>query len=132
MESEPTWLSRTLVDVLHREQIAEHGGSFGIRDDGLIESALSRPQQKWRYDEEADLFTIAAAYTYWLAKNHGYIDGNKRVAFVAAYVFLGRHDIEIDAPELEVVEVMTDLASGSVSEEDFAQWLRGRSIPHGI
>lgn len=126
---EPTWVTRRIVDVLHQEQIDEHGGSFGVRDDGLIESALARPQQKWRYDPEADVFGLAAAYAYGLAKNHGYIDGNKRVSFVTTYVFLGLNGFDFDAAEPEVVEIMIDLASGGVTEDEFAQWLRTRCVP---
>src|SRR3954468_6800199 len=126
---EPTWVTRRIVDVLHQEQIGEHGGSFGVRDDGLIESALSRPQQKWMYDPETDVFGLAAAYAYGLAKNHGYLDGNKRVAFVTMYVFLGLNGFDLDAAEPEVVGVMTDLASGVLAEEEFAAWLRTHSVP---
>lgn len=125
---EPTWLTRQIIDFLHQEQIGEHGGSFGVRDDGLIESALSRPQQKWVYAPGADVFTLAAAYAYGLAKNHGYIDGNKRAAFMAAYVFLGLNDFDLDAPEPEVVEIVTDLASGALTEDEFAAWLRDRGV----
>ncbi|MBV9108702.1 MAG: type II toxin-antitoxin system death-on-curing family toxin [Gemmatimonadetes bacterium] len=127
MDWEPQWLTRAIVEAIHHEQIEEHGGSFGTRDEGLIDSALSRPHSKWQYDPSADLFTLAAAYAFGLAKNHGFIDGNKRVAFMAAYVFLGIHDVEVEAQEPEVVEVMTALASGEVSEQEMANWLRGHS-----
>ena len=127
MDWEPQWLTRAIVEAIHHEQIEEHGGSFGTRDDGLIVSALSRPRSKWQYDLAADLFTLAAAYAFGLAKNHGFIDGNKRVAFMAAYVFLGIHEVEVEAQETEVVAVMTALASGLLSEQGFADWLRGHS-----
>jgi death-on-curing protein len=84
---EPIWLSRILLDQMHAELIREHGGSPGIRDANLVESALARPQNKWAYGEE-DIVKLAAAYGYGLARNHGYVDGNKRIGFMAMFVFL--------------------------------------------
>lgn len=126
--TEPRWLSRLVTDALHQELVREHGGNYGIRDEGLIESALSRPRNRWSYDPNADLATLAAAYGYGLARNHGYIDGNKRIAFMALYVFLGLngHDLEVD--EHEVVEVMVSVASGKLSEQNLATWVRTHTI----
>jgi death-on-curing protein len=118
-----------MVAMIHSAQIQEHGGSLGVRDEALIESALARPQNKWQYEPDADLFRLAAAYAYGLTKNHGFIDGNKRVGFMATYVFLGLNGFDIDAEEPDVVLTMLDLASGSLSEEQFAQWLRAHSSP---
>ena len=87
--TEPRWLTRRMLDVLHDAQLREHGGSPGTRDEGLLESALARPQHKFAYAKRPDLATLAAAYAFGLARNHGYVDGNKRTAFMAAYVFLG-------------------------------------------
>ena len=122
--NEPRWLSRPLVDLIHSSLITEHGGSFGVRDDNLIDSALDRPRNKWAYEEATDLAGLAAAYGYGLVTNHGYVDGNKRVAFMAAYIFLGLNDRDLEAPEPEVVRITDDLAASRVTEEQFALWIR--------
>ncbi|HEX8694520.1 MAG TPA: type II toxin-antitoxin system death-on-curing family toxin [Longimicrobium sp.] len=129
MAAEPVWLSRELVDQIHANQIEEHGGSHGARDDGLIESALERPRNRWQYDPEADLHSLAAAYGYGLAKNHGYIDGNKRVAYMAMYVFLGLNGLEIEVAEPETVMAMLEVAAGERSEDQLVEWLREHTIP---
>lgn len=117
-----------MVGAMHVDQVRKHGGSPGVRDQGLIESALARPMQRWSYDPEADLADLAAACGYGLAKNHGFVDGNKRVAFTALYVFLGLNGRELDAPEPEVVRVMLDLASGALGEGELAEWIRARWV----
>jgi death-on-curing protein len=127
--AEPIWLTRPIIAMIHAAQIAEHGGALGVRDEALIESALARPQNKWQYEPDADLFRIAAAYGYGLTKNHGFIDGNKRVGYMAAYVFLGLNGFDVDAAEPEVVLTMLDLASGTLSEEQFSAWLRTHAAP---
>jgi len=126
---EPRWLSRSIVGIIHTNQIREHGGSFGVREEGLIESALERPRNRWAYEEMVDLADLAAAYGYGLVKNHGFVDGNKRVAFMAAYAFLGLNDFDLDASEPEVVRIMLDLASSNLTELDFASWIRKHWIP---
>ena len=122
--SEPVWLARLIVDSIHYEQLLEHGGQAGVRDENILESALSRPRNKWAYEPESDIAALAAAYGYGLARNHGYLDGNKRVAFMAMYVFFGLNGWEIDIPEPEVVQVMIALADGRLDEEQLAEWLR--------
>lgn len=121
---EPIWLDRTGAEHIHSELIREHGGSYGLRDEGLLESALARPQQRWSYDATTDLAALAAGYGYGLAKNHAFIDGNKRVAFMAMYAFLGANGLELVADEDEAYAVMVDVASGECSEDDLARWLR--------
>lgn len=121
---EPKWLTRRMRDALHDAQLREHGGSPGFRDEGLLESALVRPRQKWAYAGTPDLSALAASYTFALAKNHGYIDGNKRVAFMAAYVFLGLNGHEFDASEPDVASTIERVASGSFGEADLAEWYR--------
>ena len=122
---EPTWLSRSLVGMIHADQIQEHGGALGVRDEGLIESALERPRNRFAYGQsDVDLADLAAAYASGLVSNHGFVDGNKRVAFMAAYVFLGLNGYELDAPEPELVVFMLGLAAGEVPEAEFAQWVR--------
>jgi len=125
---EPIWLSRILLDQMHAELIREHGGSPGIRDANLIESALARPQNKWAYGEE-DIVELAAAYGYGLARNHGYVDGNKRIAFMAMFVFLYQNGFFLDAENSEVVSVMLGVTEGNLSEEALSEWLRSRLCP---
>lgn len=122
--NEPRWLTRPIVLTLHRLQIEEHSGSIGLRDSGLLDSALARPQQKHAYEPESGFAALAAAYGFGLAKNHAFVDGNKRVAFVAMYVFLALNGYDLDAPEPEVVTVMEGVAAGAVDEPALADWLR--------
>lgn len=121
---EPRWLPRLLVDTIHEELIREHGGSYGIRDAGSIDSALSRARNRWAYEPTVDLPVLAAAYGYGLARNHGYVDGNKRVAFMALYVFLSLNGLELEVPEAAAVSTMTNVAAGALSEEELAVWVR--------
>jgi death-on-curing protein len=127
--TEPTWLDRPIVEALHADQILEHGGSLGIRDEGLLESALARPQQKWHHEPATDLAILAAAYAFGIAKNHPFIDGNKRAALVATYTFLALNDFELEAPEPEAVTAILGTADGSLSEGDLASWIRSHLIP---
>jgi len=129
LSTEPTWLDRPIVEALHADQILEHGGSLGIRDEGLLESALARPQQKWHYEPGTDLATLAAAYAFGIAKNHPFIDGNKRAALVAAYTFLAINDLDLEAPEPEALTAILGTADGSLSEEDLGSWIRSHLIP---
>lgn len=124
--AEPRWISREILDAIHDAQLREHGGSSGVRDEGLLDSALNRPRNKFAYGE-TDLSVLAAAYAFGIAKNHGYVDGNKRAAFTAAALFLAINDRELEAPEPEVVDVMNRLASGKLTEAAFADWLRQAS-----
>jgi death-on-curing protein len=126
---EPIWLTREVLDHMHSQLIREHGGSYGIRDAGLIDSAVFRPRNRWEYEPDTDLVALAAAYAYGLAKNHGYVDGNKRVAFMAAYSFLDANGLRLTASEGEAHAVVVDLASGELSETDLARWLRAMVEP---
>ena len=118
------WLSRRLLDAIHLDQFRQHGGSPGVRDESALDSALARPRDRWAYDPASDLASLGAAYGYGLARNHCYVDGNKRVAFMALYVFLGLNGWELEAREPEVVEVMLALAAGELGEEALAAWVR--------
>ena len=122
--TEPRWVHRTFVRAVHADQIRQHGGSLGLRDEGLLESALERPRNRWQYESDADLATITAAYGYGLTANHSFIDGNKRVAFQIMYVYLGLNGYRIEAAEPEVVALMLGVADGSVEEQALAEWLR--------
>jgi len=122
--TEPRWLLPLYVRAIHADQIRTHGGSPGLRDRGLLESALERPKHRRRYESDADLPTLAAAYGYGIARNHPFVDGNKRVAFQAMYVFLGLNGLRIEAAEEEVVLLSRALASGDLEEAELADWLR--------
>jgi len=115
-----------MLDAIHQAQIREHGGSLGVRDEGLLESALARPQHKSEYAAKADWGMLAAAHAFGLVKNHGFVDGNKRVAFMAAYVFLGLNGCDLDADEPEIVATMEGVAASRMTEPALAKWFRGR------
>lgn len=123
---EPRWVPRLVVEATHLDQLREHGGLAGLRDENALEAALARPQQKWHYDAEVDLAALAAAYAFGLATTHPFNDGNKRIAFVTMVVFLGLNGKRLDADEPEVVQVVTALAAGSLKEPALAAWVRDR------
>jgi death-on-curing protein len=124
---EPQWLSRVVVDAIHHDQLREHGGLPGIRDENALESALARPQQKWHYAAQTDIPLLAAAYAFGLVRNHPYRDGNKRIGFLAMVTFLGMNAYDLLATDAEVVAEILALAEGSVSEEALADWVRQHS-----
>lgn len=126
---EPRWVPRIVVEAVHVDQIREHGGHLGLRDDNALESALARPQQKWHYDPEADLADLAAAYAFGLCTNHPFRDGNKRAAFLTAVVFLGLNGRAFTADDTDVVEAIVALAAGDLEEASLAEWLRARTSP---
>jgi death-on-curing protein len=119
----PRWVLRSVVDAMHDQQLTEHGGAPGLRDEGLLDSALARAQNLHAYGE-ADLCTLAAAYAVGIARNHPFIDGNKRTALLTAYVFLRLNGRTLTASEAEAVEIMMETAAGRVTDEAFADWLR--------
>jgi death-on-curing protein len=118
------WLAKEVVLAIHDEQLAEHGGRQGIRDMGLLDSALARPVNRAAY-AEATVFDLAAAHASGIVRNHPFVDGNKRVAFLAAALFLSEHGLEITASDEAVVTAVLSLAEGKMDEEGFALWLRG-------
>ena len=124
---EPAWLSRVVVDAIHHDQLREHGGLPGIRDENVLESALARPQQQWHYADRTDVPSLAAAYAFGLVKNHPYRDGNKRIGFLAMVTFLGMNGHDFSATDAEVVAQIVALADGTASEEALADWIRQRS-----
>ncbi|MEC5291623.1 type II toxin-antitoxin system death-on-curing family toxin [Aurantimonas sp. C2-6-R+9] len=117
------WLSREVVEAIHYEQLSEHGGLAGIRDENALEAALDRPLNKAAYDEP-DLFDLAAAYLYGIARNHPFSDGNKRTAYLAAYVFLDINGYDITADNGMVYQFVMDVAAGAVGEDSAARWFR--------
>ncbi len=125
--AEPAWWSRLTIDAIHTDQIREHGGVPGVRDENLLESALARPRRKWHYGAPCDLPALAAAYAFGLVQNHPYRDGNKCIGFLAMVTFLGVNGYDFSASETEVVTEIVALAAGSVSEDALAAWIRQRS-----
>jgi death-on-curing protein len=120
--SEPIWLSLELVISIHDEQLRQFGGPPGIRDQGLLESALGRPLNKYAYGS-TDLAELAVAYAFGLARNHAFVDGNERIAFLAMVTFLGLNDVDFVVPEANAVAMMLALAAGEVDEEGLARWI---------
>ena len=122
---EPIWILEAVVHALHAEQIAEHGGSHGIRDEGLLELALTRPQNLWHYGDPApDLAALAASYATGVIRNHPFVDGNKRVGNVLCFLFLllNGHDLEVRREEEYVM--FYEVAAGDRSEEELSVWIR--------
>ena len=117
-------LTRDAVLAIHRRQIAEHGGEAGLRDLGLLESALSRPRNIIAYAEKADTAALAAAYAFGIAKNHPFLDGNKRTALVVMRTFLILNGTDIDASQQDKYQTILALADGRLTEPDLAEWIR--------
>jgi death-on-curing protein len=126
---EPRWVDRLVVEAVHFDLVRAHGGMPGIRDEHALESALARAPQRFAYAPTTDLAGLAAAYAHGLVRNHPFNDGNKRIAFVTAGVFVGLNGYRIEAPETEVVTIMLALAAGKLDEVELAAWLRSRLVP---
>ncbi len=126
---EPRWLTRALVVALQQEALAVFGGHGGLRDEGLLESALARPRNLLAYEPGADLGRLAAGYGFGLARNHAFVDGNKRVAVLAVAVFLAINGVDFDPDEVDEVRTILALAAGEVGEEELAVWIRANSQP---
>jgi death-on-curing protein len=122
------FIDRAVVLAIHEEQLAQHGGGVGIRDEGLLDSALARPVNRVSYDPDADCATLAADYAFGLAKNHPFIDGNKRTAFVAMVLALALNGFQLIASDEDAVMTMLQLAAGEMDEEAFATWIRGNIV----
>ncbi len=127
--TEPVWLPTELVLAVHESQLRRFGGPSGVRDLGSLESALGRPRNRWAY-EDADLAALAAAYAFGIARNHPFVDGNKRVALLAVIVILGLNGIDFRADEAQAAIIIRDLAAGDVSEEGLTRWIRD-NLPTG-
>ncbi len=124
--SHVVWLERVPLELLHLESVADHGGLPGLRDEGLLESALGRPLNMSRYEQVDDIPMLAACYGVALAKNHPFMDGNKRAAFIGMVVFAELNGLRIVADQVEATEVMLAVASGEMDMEQLAQWLRAQ------
>jgi death on curing protein len=126
--SAPIWIPKEVVIALHARQLAEHGGGEGIRDEGMLESALARPEQLFAYgDPPPDLCALSAAHAFGIARNHAFVDGNKRTAYVIMRLFLLRNGMDITATKEERYHAMLGLAAGEYTAEALAAWLRDHS-----
>ena len=126
--SEPTWIDLEVVLAIHDEQLAEHGGQVGLRDRGLLESALARPTNQFAYGEQS-LARLAASYAFGISRHHPFLDGNKRTSLVVAELFLELNGVELAASDAEAVKTFLQLAAGDLTEEALAEWIAERSVP---
>jgi len=124
------WLARQLILAIHDEQLAEHGGAIGIRDEGLLDSALARPLNRAGYGEP-DVAELGAVYAIAIARNHPFVDGNKRTAFAALFMFLALNGMEFEPPEVDATVTMLRFAAGDMPDEDFTPWVRTNTRPQG-
>jgi death-on-curing protein len=124
---EPEWVSRRVLLLLHSESLAEHGGLPGLRDEGLLDSALARPFNAFAYRDRCDLADLAASYAYGISSNHPFRDGNKRAAALAAGLFLELNGERCTADPLDLVEMFYGVAAGKISEKELAAWFRKNS-----
>lgn len=127
MSSEPRWISKKALLLLHEESLSEFGGARGLRDEGLLESALARPRNTHAYNPAATLAELAASYCYGVAKNHAFFDGNKRAAFLCVGLFLAINGYRLTASQVDAIETMLAVASGEVTEQDLALWIAKNS-----
>lgn len=127
MSSEPRWVSKKALLLLHEESLSEFGGGRGLRDEGLLESALARPHNTYAYRSTATLAELAASYCYGISKNHAFVDGNKRAAFLCAGLFLAINGYRLTAAQVDAIETMLGLAAGTVTEEELALWIAKNS-----
>ncbi len=125
---EPFWLDERMVKAFHEEQICMHGGLSGIRDESMLAASCARARHLFAYVNTATLFDLAAAYGYAFAKNHAFVDGNKRVAFISILTFLYLNGFLLQVPEMEAVLVISRLASGEETQESISEWLAKNSL----
>ncbi|MDE2877151.1 MAG: type II toxin-antitoxin system death-on-curing family toxin [Gemmatimonadota bacterium] len=123
---EPRWIPRLVIEAVQLDQIREHGGLIGIRDENVLGAALARARHRWTYEPETDLAHLAACYVFGLCTGHPFRDGNKRIALLAGVIFLGLNGSALVAPEDEVVEKMLGLAAGRLDEQAVGDWIRSR------
>jgi death-on-curing protein len=125
---EPVWIDLEVVLAIHDEQLAEHGGQPGVRDRGLLESAMARPQNQFAYGEQS-IARLAASYALGISRNHPFLDGNKRTSLVVAELFLDMNGFELVATDAQCVTTFLQLAAGDLTEEQLVQWFAGHSTP---
>jgi death-on-curing protein len=127
--NEPLWISKKAVLAMHSAQLAEHGGSDGIRDETLLDSALAKARNVFAYADQPDIFRLAASYAFGIARNHAFVDGNKRTALVVSLTFLDRNGWDIVASKEEVYFTFLHLADGSLTEEELTAWFTKHAVP---
>jgi death on curing protein len=125
---EPTWVDKRAVLLLNEESLAMFGGARGMRDEGLLDSALSRPVNKFHYDQVDGLATLAAAYGFGIAKNHAFVDGNKRAAFLSIGLFLAINGARLQADQLDAIRTILALAAGDLDEASLAKWIAAHLV----
>ena len=125
---EPLWISKKAALAIHSTQLAEHGGSDGIRDETLLDSALAKPRNVFAYADQPDIFRLAASYAFGIARNHAFVDGNKRTALVVSLTFLDRNGWDLEASKEDVYFTFLHLADGSLSEEELAAWFTEHAV----
>ena len=130
--SSPRWLSKAVVVALHEESLARFGGSAGIRDEGLLESALERPRNLYAYEGEEGVARLAAAYGFGIARNHPFVDGNKRAALLAVAVFCSLNGLRLSPSQVDEVRTITALAAGELTEQQLAEWITANSTPGSL
>lgn len=128
--TEPKWILDDVVFSVHQMLLSEHGGSAGIRDKALLESSLSRPKQRFEYECESTIFQLTASYSFGLAKNHPFIDGNKRIPLAIGATFLEINGFTLNAPEPETVIIFEQSASGNIKEAELANWFNLYAVPN--
>jgi death-on-curing protein len=126
--AEPRWISKRAVLASHSEQITAHGGAEGLRDEGLLDSALGKPVNVFAYEDGADLFRLAASYAFGIARNHPFVDGNKRTALVVSLAFLNLNGLDVEASKEEFYFTFLRLAEGGLTEDELAAWFRGNGV----
>lgn len=124
MAKQPRWLPRLVLDAAHVDQVREHGGLPGVRDEHALEAALARARQKWHYHPKSTFPELVAAYGFGITTSHPYRDGNKRAGFLAMAIFAGLNGYDLEATDTEVVTVMLGVAAGHLREEELSAWLR--------
>ena len=127
--NQPLWISKKAVLAIHSLQLAEHGGSEGIRDETLLDSALAKPLNVFAYADQPEIFRLAATYAFGIARNHAFVDGNKRTALVVSLTFLERNGWDIVAPKEDVYFTFLHLADGSLSEDELTAWFTQQAVP---
>ena len=125
------WLARQLILAIHDEQLAEHGGTVGVRDDGLLDSALARPLNRAGYGE-SDVAELGAPYAIVIARSHPFVDGNKRTAFAALFMFLALNGMAFEPPEVDATVTMLRLAAGDLPDQEFTAWVRNNTRSPGV
>ena len=128
MTTEPRWISKKALLLLHEESLAAFGGARGLRDEGLLDSALARPLNTHAYKPESTIADLAASYAYGLAKNHAFMDGNKRAAFLSIGLFLAINGYRLKAGQMDAIQTMLAVASGELDEEGLSAWIAETSV----